>query len=300
MQAFYDFVASRHGVFSRAEAIEFGLSTSGIDRRIATGQFRRVARGTYVTAGSPDTWLQRAAIAAIGSGGLVSHRAAAALHGIDGFAEGDIEVTVPKHRRPRGGDFIIKRTTQFGRTDATEVDGIPVTGLTRTVLDVAAVVGPRRLNQTIDAVLRQGLCEWEDLFHVWVIHSIQGRNGCGPLRTLLEARFGDKHIPDSRWNRMVADLLVDRGLAEPALEYEIRAGTQLVGRVDLAYPRERVAIELDSVRWHLNSESFVQDPRRKNRLMLSGWTVLTFTWSDYIDTPQNLVETVRLARLNAA
>jgi len=300
MDSLYSYVSTRHGVFSRAEALTLGLSSSQINRRVQVGQFRRLAPSGYGIAGSPSTWHQKARMAALTTGGLVSHRAAAAVHEIDGFTEPAIEVIVPKYRKPRTTGFTIHRTTQFGKADPREIDGVPVTGLPRTVLDVAAVVRPRRLNWMVDAVLRQGLCDWEDLFHVWVIHSIQGRNGSGVLRKLLEERFGDARIPDSKWNRLVADLLVDAGLPTPVFEYEIRSNGRLLGRVDLAYPEQRLAIELDSARWHLNSESFIKDPRRKNQLTLAGWTVLTFTWSDYADSPAMLIDTVRRALASAA
>ena len=55
----------------------------------------------------------------------------------------------------------------------------------------------------------------------------------------------------------------------------------------------RLAIELDSVRYHLNHQSFRDDPRRRNRLTVLGWTVLNFTWADYLDDPAGLCSTVR-------
>ena len=92
-------------------------------------------------------------------------------------------------------------------------------------------------------------------------------------------------------------LLLDAGLPEPRYEYQVLdAAGAFIARVDLAYPERKVAIELDSVRWHLNRSSFEADPRRKNKLILAGWTVLTFTWSDYVDTPNALVRTVRDSR----
>ena len=56
-----------------------------------------------------------------------------------------------------------------------------------------------------------------------------------------------------------------------------------------------MAIELDSVRFHLNRKSFVADPRRRNRLTLAGWTVLSFTWDDYINHPGALCDDVAVA-----
>ena len=95
---------------------------------------------------------------------------------------------------------------------------------------------------------------------------------------------------------MVEDLLVEAGLPRPRLEYRIRRSDgAFLAQVDLAYPVHRVAIELDSVRFHLNRESFVADPRRRNRLTLAGWTVLSFTWDDYIDHPGALCDAVGVA-----
>ena len=163
------------------------------------------------------------------------------------------------------------------------------------MLDLAAVVSARRVEWTLDAMLRQRLVDWPDLYEVLIRHSRRGRDGCGRLRALLDVRYGGA-VADSAWNRRVARLLVDHGLPQPSLEHVIEIDGVFAARVDLAYPLERVAIECDSARFHLNRESFEADPRRKNRLMVAGWTVLTFTWADYRDRPGELIEIVRAAR----
>lgn len=99
-------------------------------------------------------------------------------------------------------------------------------------------------------------------------------------------------IPDSNWNRDVGFLLTDAGLPQPAFEYEVRHGGRFVARVDLAYPKHRLAIECDSRRWHDNPVSFVRDPRRRNKLLTAGWRVLSFTWQDYSLAPATLVNDV--------
>lgn len=173
------------------------------------------------------------------------------------------------------------------------VEGLPVTGPARTVLDLFAVLSPQQAELAVDAALRQQLVDWPDLYEVLARHSARGRDGCGRLRAFLEAANPDAAIPDSRWNRMVGVLLLDAGLPEPTYEHMIETAGSFVARVDLAYPRKRLAIELDSVRWHMNQSSFVADPRRRNRLLLAGWRVLTFTWADYYEHPQRLVAAVR-------
>ena len=75
-------------------------------------------------------------------------------------------------------------------------------------------------------------------------------------------------------------------------EHEVfdRSG-RFVARLDLAIPDLSIGIELDSVRWHMNHDSFVNDPRRRNRLQIEGWTILNFTWTDYAEAPDQLVKT---------
>ena len=136
---------------------------------------------------------------------------------------------------------------------------------------------------------------------VLLSHARRGRNGTAALRAALEARFGEGGVPLSDWSRMVAKLLEDARLPRPAFEYRITDGVGLlVAQVDLAYPALRLAIELDSVRWHFNLDSFVADPRRRNETSLAGWTVLTFTWDDYARRPEALCATVARALRHAA
>lgn len=290
-----------HGVVSRLEALSLGVSASQISRRLRSGVWELIAPGVYRLSGTQLTWRSKVRASTLSCDGLASHRTAAALLEIDGFADGPIEITIPNGRHLRRPDpIVLHESTQMDLAGPVVIDSIPTTGLARTVLDVAAVVGPKRLQWAVDAVIRDRQLAWPDLYAVLVNHSARGRNGCGRLRAILDVSYGSDRIPDSRWNRMVGELLVSSGLPQPEFEFTVRnALGRFVGRVDLAYPTRRVAIECDSVRWHLNRESFERDPRRKNALLLSGWTVLTFTWSDYSDHPQQLCATVKAALENA-
>ena len=283
----------QHGLISRRQALAAGITDAQIGWRLRTGQWESVHRGVYRHAVSPETPQSRLLAMCLACDGVASHRSAAALHGIDGYELDRIEVLVPWKRRPMIKGVRLHRTTQMPLTRPVTRDGILCTWVGRTVLDVASVVSRERLEHTIDAVLRQGLLRLEDMYAVLVSHSRHGRTGCGPFRDALEERRGDDAVPLSAWSRMVSDLLTDFGLARPALEFQIRDPSgEFVAQVDLAYPDHRVAIELDSKRWHLNSVSFERDPRRRNALTVIGWTVLTFTWSDYVDRPNQLCNTV--------
>lgn len=68
-----------------------------------------------------------------------------------------------------------------------------------------------------------------------------------------------------------------------------------MAQVDLAYPEHRVAIELQSKRWHLNARNFDADPARWNRLTAMGWQVYPVTWAFFVDEPDELCRIVRQA-----
>jgi very-short-patch-repair endonuclease len=68
-----------------------------------------------------------------------------------------------------------------------------------------------------------------------------------------------------------------------------------IGRLDLAFVRQRVGLELDSRRYHLNASAFEHDRQRQNRLELAGWMVLRYTWQQYTHTAPRLVYEVATA-----
>lgn len=283
----------QHGLISRRQALQAGMSSHQINERLRTGRWVRAARGVYRHVVSPTTPLSRLLAGCLACGALASHRSAAALHGIDGYELDRVELVVALGRRPAIKGAKLHRTTQMDLAKPVIRKGVPCTGLDRTVLDLAAVVSRTRLDHTIDAVLRDGQLRPCDLYRVLVSHSRRGRAGCGAFRAALDDRCGDDPVPLSAWSRMAADLLAESGLPRPSMEYQVEdtCGTFLA-QVDLAYPSHRVAIELDSKRWHLNSISFEQDPQRRNALTVEGWTVLNFTWSSYKERPGELCDAV--------
>lgn len=282
----------QHGLISRSQALDEGVTSRQIDRLIEAGVWEREASGVYRHEAVPSTVRSRLLALCMAHGAVASHRSAAALHPIEGFRLDRVEVIVPPGRARGIRGARRYESSQMDIVRPVERDGIPCTPVGRTVLDLAAVVNRRQLDRAIDAVLRDGQLRLSDLYGVLASHARRGRPGCGALRASLAERFDDV-VPLSDWSRMVANLLVDAGFENPALEHQVRrADGSLVAQVDLAFPSHRVAIELDSARWHDNRESFVQDRRRRNAITLAGWTVLNFTWSDYADHPAALCEAV--------
>jgi hypothetical protein len=291
--------ASRsHGVVTRAQLMAAGITRHRIQHAITGGELISRHPGVYHVAAAPRSWHQRVltAVHAAGPGALASHRSAAALWDLDGSTRGVPEVVTPRHLRSwaieLGRRHESKDLHLAGPVQRSE---IPCTGLTRTLVDLGAVVPVERVQQAVDDAIRRRLCSWEDLLHTMVIHSRRGRNGIGPLRAILEECYGTV-VPDSRFNRLVERLLVASGLPHPTIEHVVRdpSGREL-GRLDLAFEQELVGIELDSRRHHLNASAFEHDRARQNRLEVNGWLILRYTWLHYTRSPQQIVNDVGAA-----
>jgi hypothetical protein len=291
--------SEHHGVITTTDAVAHGVSAAQLRRATERGELVSVHRSVYRVAGAPRSWEQNLLIAvrAAGPGSLASHRAAAALWGLDGARRSTPEVVTPRHLRswaPHLG--LCHESKDLSLAEPIDRLGIPCTGVCRTLLDLGAVLRhPEPLQAAIDDAVRRSLCSWDDLLHTLARHSRKGRRGAGPLRAILEECYGTK-VPDSRFNRLVERLIVDAGLVAPEVEHEIRDRRgRLLARVDLAIPELKIAIELDSRRHHMGAAAFESDRARQNNLEIEGWLVLRFTWKTYIHRPQQILAEVAAA-----
>ncbi len=297
MDEFRRYLAQHHGVFTRGHARTFGFSESQIHRRLQSGEWIRMAARVYRLAASPETWLARARAGALSSRGLTSHTAGLRVWSVDGhLGRTAIHVTVEASRRARPNPLAtVHRLAGSRLDDGRLVNGVPVTRIELAVIDSASLLTADELDATIDAVVRQNLTSVADLVTEIDRLGTRGRKGLGVLRRLLADRDESARVPDSRFNRLVGQLLVAGGLPQPHYEYLVRRQGRFAGRADLAYPEASLLIECESARWHHNRKSFEADPRRRNRLLLAGYRVVSFTWDDYATRPDELVAVVSAA-----
>lgn len=264
--------ASQHGLVSRAQALAAGASVDMIRGRVEAGRWVAVASGVYRVAGTPATWRQQALAAVLvsGRGAVVSHGSAAVLHGIDGFRPGPVHVTVggtsARNRLAR-----VHRTGSLDPSDVTRIDHIAVTRPARTLVDLAGLVPTARLAAAVDDALVRRLVTLDGLLSR--VDSGAHFRGRAALATVLAA-WTPGPLAGSGAEMGLVRLLRAAGLPPPVRQHEVKAGGRFVARVDLAYPAARLAIELDSFRWHAGQAAFHRDRDRLNRLEAAGWRVL--------------------------
>ena len=296
VEELWGYLAAHHGVVSRGQAKMLGLTDGRLRRRLRNGEFLRVGPSVFRLAASPDSWEARARAGALSARGLVMATGALAVWGVDGCRrEGAIDVLVHNHRRSRIPGVLVHRVAPSEPVDGWLVDGIPVTGVNRSVLDAAGRLPASELAAVIDAVVRQDLTSVTDLRNALTDLGSRGRSGLGVLRRHLDEREPTEPVPDSRFNRLMGGLLVESGLPEPTYEFRVERHGRFVGRADLAYPGAGLLIECDSARWHRSRQAFLVDPRRRNNLVLAGYQVLNFTWDDFRYRPGEVVALVEAA-----
>lgn len=289
--------STQHSLVTSRQCRDVGLSRDSVRRLVARGAWAREAPGLYRIAGSPRTWQSRAMAAALAAGpdALVSHRSAAHLWGLDGFGPpGRIDVTVRRHSRPRKRSGVtVHESNAFDLAGPTRRWGVPVTGAARTLIDVAAVARDElTVLRALDEIRRQRLATWPELWEMLLVHAARGRPGIVTARATISKRYG-KTVPHLEFARLFLCLLERSGLPEPVSEHKVTvAGARY--KIDAAYPARRVAIELDGD-GHRTEAIFEGDRVRDNRLELSGWIVLRFTWCRFSTRPDEVVDEVRAA-----
>lgn len=176
-------------------------------------------------------------------------------------------------------------------SDVTVIAGVKVTTPTRTLIDLAAVVSTDRLEAALDDALRRGLTSLRKL-EAALRSPGAPRRGIATLARLLAGRSPGR-VPESALERRLAALLVRSGLPKPVAQYEVREGSRVVARVDLAYPGFKLALEADGYAFHADRSAWERDRLRDNDLVGLGWTVLRFTKEQMQSQPVRVVAQVR-------
>lgn len=274
----------QHGVVARRQLLAAGISSSAVIRMTSSGWLTPIHAGVFLVAGSPldreARWM--AAVLAAGDGALLSHRSAGELWGLLEPIEGPCHVTVSHGRRTHAG-LVLHRTRRPPRLDVRS--SIPVTCPSRTLLDVAAGLSPRRLERAVEAADRHLLLEIAELTRL--IEISRGRKGMGVLRSVL-ARF--RPVPETRseLERRFLRLCREAGLPPPAVNVPV-AGIE----VDFLWRQARVVVEVDGYAFHRDRAAFERDRRRDAALQRIGHRVIRLTDRRVVGEPAAVIRDVR-------
>lgn len=293
--------ARQHGVFTTDDAKRAGASSALITRRLDAGRWMRLAPGVYSIAGTALTWERSVSTAVLRVGGLVaaSHRTAAHIHGLYGRPRRIEVVTTVTGKRNL--PFIVHQCQDLVEAEIVSVDGLAVTDVARTVVDIGVPAGIAVAQRVLDTAVRNQVTTLEEVAGRIHRYGRRGRRGIGPARRLVIERLGWDEVTDSVLEDAFLRLAERSGLPRPTPQHRVvmRQGRRVV-RLDFDFGA-RVVVELDSEKFHTDRDSFRNDRRRQNDLVQAGYVVLRFTWWDVMAAPEYVAATVSTAlRQNGA
>ncbi|HEU5142722.1 MAG TPA: DUF559 domain-containing protein [Solirubrobacterales bacterium] len=231
-----------------------------------------------------------AAVLACGPEAVLSHRSAAALWGIYEDRRASIDITARNRRGRIPHEIDAHRDGSLIDADRTVLRGIPCTTVSRTLLDLAAVVPISELRKAISEAEVLRLLDHEALRRI--IMRSRGRRGVARLRTLLDEIHPQTKRTRSELERLFLRMCTRAGLPEPEVNAKLDIGDRLL-EPDFLWRGAGLIVEADSRRYHDTDSAFQLDRKREQRLMLAGWQVARCTWEQVERQPRELAETIR-------
>lgn len=268
---------SQHGTVARFQLIDLGFSNSAINRLLRECRLHRIHRGVYAVGHrklSRQGW-RMAAVLSGGPGAVLSHRAAGSEWQLANLS-GRNSVTATTWRRST--EAVRFHSSSLPADEITVLDGIPITSVPRTLLDLATLLDPHRLLNAVNEAEQRELSDPLSLPALLERH--HGERGTARLRSVLEnAGYG---VPREALEELFARFVAVRGLPRPELNAWIRIGPDYFSP-DCLWRGERLIVELHSARHHGTTPAITRDASRDRRLMLAGWLVIHVTWAQLHD-----------------
>lgn len=271
---------AQSGVISRQQARDAGWTDEAIERRIRSGSWQRLERGTYATfSGVPSREAKLwAVVLRAGPGAVLSHQTAAEIHQLTDKPASKVHISVPVQRNP--GRLGPIRGVVIHRRRGLVAEWQPPWQLPRTSVEdtVLDLVGAAR--------------SFDDAYG-WISAAVGRRlTTPGMLGKALSARSR------MRWRDWIAAALEDaaEGVHSPLERHYVRGVERAHGLptarrqakrrhgsslryLDNLYEEFGLCVELDGAAAH-PAEGRWRDTRRDNVTFMQGARTLRFGWPD--------------------
>jgi hypothetical protein len=282
----------QRGLVTRAQALAAGLTDGQITARLRNGTWILLRPDVYAVAAAPPSWEQSLLAITLTAPCLTSHRSTGFLFGLSGFDQPDrIEVVSTFEQFVRLDGVRGHRSRSLFDVDKSHRLGIPTVTAERALVDLSGSMTTKQLGLVLDDAIRRRIAGLESF------RRCAGRLMPGPgrsmrrVRDVLAQRLPGYSPGDSDLETRALRALIAAGFPPPRQQFRLKLRGKNV-RIDLAYPEQRIAIELDSWEFHGmgNRTAFRVDRARMNDLLVVGWAPTSFT-ADMSD--EYFVDTIR-------
>ena len=291
-----DLATRQHGVVSARQLTDIGYSRSSAAKAAGVSRLHRLHQGVYAVGHRRLTWHGRCWAAVLGAEAnevdevvwpaVASHASAAYLWGLYRFAPERIDVTAPIRRRAKR-EFVVHFSSILSPEDRREREGMPVTSVPRTLLDLA--IGAR--HDQLERLLERA--EELELLDLHAVHDVLdragGHRGRGRLRRALAYYEPDPSFTRSRFEKQFRRRVIASGIAAPSMNYN-HAGYEL----DAYWPDLRFVVELDLYETHGTRAAFERDHLRQEELKLIGVEMIRVTRPRFQREPEAVMRNLAI------
>ena len=281
----------QHGVVSTAQLHAAGVAQGGVEWRVRHGRLHRIHRGVYAFGHSRLTprgrmWAAVPACAGVDAA-LLSHRTAAAAWDLSPMPSGKLDVTTLRRSTSTTKLRVHEAHTLDPLDDVVrQPDGLPVTNVARTLIDLAAELTAHQLERVCH---RAEILRRLDAAHVERLLAARRSRGARNLRAALTTLVpAAPDITRSELEERFLALVAEAGLPRPEVNAVV-AGYE----VDFLWRRQRLVVETDGAATHLTPTAFEEDRRRDAALQVAGLRVVRFTWRAITQDPRVVDATMR-------
>ena len=288
----------QHGLATRSQAISRGMTRRMIEGRLRSGVWVLRHPAVYAVAGAPASWEQAVLAACLAGGGgtVASHGTALRLWDLTDKLHTDaVHVASPPNRRIRLEGVTSHRTLLLPDVDLARRLAIPTVTVARSIVEVSGAFGVDATSRLLDLAIRRRRGELEAVRACTARLAGPGRRKLSVIREVLALRLPGHDAGDSDLEVRALRVLHRAGLGLPAQQHRVKIGGRTI-RIDLAFPEQRIAIELDGWDAHGVRSAFDADRARANELVILGWRVVRFTSTTpaevLVDQVRRLLNTV--------
>jgi hypothetical protein len=261
-------------LITRSQALGAGLTEDALRHRLsARGPWRVVLPGVYATQGGQLTGAQRetAAVLYAGRASVITGYAALRRQGLHVPFTETVDVLIPATNRRLSRDFVqVHRTTRMPDRPW-NLDGMQWAPPERAVADAArSERDVRSVRAFVADAVQQRKCTVQQL--AAELHAGPNQGSAALRAALEEVADGVASVAEGDLRKLIKS----SGLPEPLYNPRLFVGDLFLAKPDAWWAEAGVAVEVDSMQWHLSPGGLERTQERHAAMSAHGILVLHF------------------------
>ncbi len=281
----WEFAWDMGGLVFWAQLRDCGITATDWAQVVKKAELKRRSRGVYVLEERDDRIsVLKQAVGTLPRA-VVSHEAAALIHGFNGFSSEVPVVTVHSSTTHSLDGVVVHRNRDLKASHTEEHGKLVVTNKLRTIVDLSYSMGYERTAQLLDQGVRKGWFSHADVVLIWRALGRRGKPGSAHIR-----RYVNERRANPMWNRKQTVREAFDHISLPLDRPRVRIPWEPGHFFDLASQEARVGVRLTGGGRHRKAESQAEQfALAKDH----GWLLIHLSNSDIVERLETVVTQIR-------